>query len=181
MADNDGVLLMLPPGYPQLFERFDAAGQSINTFGVLLEDQQQSSLVLDGWVDSDHDGGVTYLSYYAGILASYDKNGSPRFVVETIEPHSLPKIFSNSEGSRWMDPEAQMRNMTVSVFGDEVHVFTWIAEGFKKIGAIDTYDLSNGTYRYSRRVPAPCSWLVFSGEHLYTAVDATVSKWSLSS
>ena len=56
-----------------------------------------------------------------------------------------------------------------------------MTEGFKKVGIIDTYELETGTYLFSRRVPKRCSWMAFSEGFLYTAVDATISKWALDS
>lgn len=180
IPDDAGMMVMMPAGSPHLFHQLGPAGEPLGSFGSLLENQLRDGLVLDGWVAGMPDQTFVYAGRYAGLLASYSWTGEPHFLVEMIDPPSLPKLIENREGVKWVDREALSSALSVSVSGQEIHVLSPIeTAAFKQKGAIDTYDRNDGTYLYSRHVPAPCGQVVVDGSALYTVVDATITRWRI--
>ena len=162
-----------------LFGVYDEQGRLLRRFGHLIEDQKWHSLALDGWLESDGEGGFVYAGLYTGILARYGLDGRQRFLVRTIDSRPLPKIFRAGR-SMWVDPEAPLSTATLSVTGTQVHSFSSEGEGVFRRRLIDTYRKEDGSYLYSRPVPEPCTWLIQRGEHIYTVgEDMAVSKWEM--
>ena len=173
----DGILLMLPPLGPRLFQRLGPTGEKLESFGVLIENQLRDGLILDGWIEPDLTGAFIYASRYAGLLAAYSMRGERRFLVRMIEPPDLPKLLQDAEGRRWVDREALPSAGSLSVAGDEIHVLSPFLDGLQRKGAIDTYSLSDGSYLYSRRNPEPCYQVVMTEDSIYTVGDVTITKW----
>jgi hypothetical protein len=172
---------MLPPGSSQLFGLFDPAGRKRQEFGRFIEEQAVNSLVLDGWVEPDRSGGFVYAGLHASLLVGYGPQGRQRFATETIEPWPLPKLEENSQGVRWVDREAIPGTLSLSVADGKVYLLGYTTSGLKRMGSIDAYDLKDGSYLFSRRVPEPCSWVVVTRDAVFTVTETTVSKWAMES
>jgi hypothetical protein len=178
IPDPPGFNLMLPTGAPTLFGRFDGDGRQMEEFGVFLHNQARYSQALDGYVAPDGPGGFVYAGMFAGVLASYTRDGEPRFQVKTIDPRPLPRIDQDGE-STWVDRTAEYSALSLSVSGAGVNVLTYMRSGVKRVGTIDTYDRRSGAYLYSRRVPGKCNWVYVTDDHVYAVHDATITKWKL--
>ena len=174
-----GLAIMQPPGAAELFGLFTADGTRQRTFGRFLADQAASSLALDGWLEPDGRGGFVYAGLFASVLAGYDGQGHQRFVTEILDPIPLPKLIRNDKGAKWVDREAPPSTISLSVDGGEIYALRAIPKGLKRSGGLDVYDLSDGSYRYSRKLPESCSWVVMAGDHMITVTDTTVSKWKV--
>ncbi|MCP4547109.1 MAG: hypothetical protein GY835_11640 [bacterium] len=168
-------------GLPSLFGQFDDTGTLVRHFGDFIENHEMNSLALQGWVISDPIAGFSYTGKYASFIASYDRHGGLRFLVETIDSKPVPKIVRNSRGWKFVDKDAQINARSLSATAGKLHLLTPIQDGFMQIGSIDTYDSSDGTYLYSRRIPEPCQYVVVREDCVYTVSDATITKWAIQS
>ena len=176
---GDGFAMMLPPGSSQLFGLYDTAGKQKRSFGRYIEDQAVNSILLDGWLEPDRDGGFAFAGLHASFLVAYDGQGNRRFLVETIAPKPLPKLQENSEGVRWVDREATPSSFSLSIADGKAHVLSYMDSGLKRIGVVDSYDLKDGSYLFSRRLPETCQWVVVAEDAMYTVTETTASKWVL--
>ncbi len=162
-----------------IFGRFAHPQQSTREFGNFLEQQSYNAVVLDGWSVQDGRGGFVYGAFFAGLLVGYDAEGHPRFFSELLGRPEPPKIMRDSAGRRWVDREALVAASSVSTSPRGIHALGIWKEGLRTRGAIDTYDLEDGSYRESMRLPENCEAAVMSARHLYTISEASVSKWRL--
>lgn len=159
-----------------LFSLFSADGEPQHSFGQLLEDQDRKSLTMDGWIESDRRDGFVYAGLHAGVLAGYGLSGKARFLVETIDPKPLPKLVRGNDRI-WIDRDAAINAQSLSVTAEGIHVLTVIPEGFKKRGAIDTYDLDDGAYLFSRKIPEASNRVLVGDDAFYTLTATTVTRW----
>jgi len=170
-------VIMHPMESDSLFGRFNRDGQPAESFGRWIADQQTLGLALDGWLASDRHGGFVYGALYGGFLAAYEGNGRQRFAVRTIDGRSLPSLESRESGGIMIDPEAQTSILSLSVSGDEIHVLGAVQQGLRRLGTIDTYDLSSGRYKFSRRVPEGCRRVVVTETLIYTVGERSIAAW----
>lgn len=174
-----GFAMMLPPGSPDLFGLFTPAASIKKRFGHFLTNQAASSILLEGWLEPDRQGGFVFAGLHASLVAAYDGDGNPRFLVETIEPQPLPHLKRNERGVTWVDREARRSTLALSVTAGQAHLVTFFTQGLKRVGSVDTYSLVDGSYLFSRRVPESCSWVLITDRHMVTVTETTVSKWDL--
>ena len=163
----------------RIFGRFAPPQRLAREFGTFLADQGYNAMLLDGWMAPDGRGGFAYVSFYAGLLAAFDAEGRPRFYTELLDRPELPKVLKDSEGRRWVDQEAMVAATGLSVSPAGIHVVGVWREGMKVRGALDTYDLEDGSYRESLKLPETCESAVMTARHLYTISESSVSKWRL--
>lgn len=176
LAPDGGWVTNLPAGSPQLFVRYDAEGQEVARFGEVLEDQAVHSLALDGFVTTAADGFV-FGGSVSPFLAGWSFDGERRFLVEVVDTFPMPTLRQDSE-KMWIDRDARHSTVTLSVVGEEIHVFTYFIDGVRRRGAIDTYRLSDGRYLYSRRIPDQCHWLAVGPDGALASVfESTVTLW----
>ncbi len=164
-----------------LFTTFDPQGLRNSSFGHFIADQAAHPLVLDGWIDADGAGGFVYAGRYASLLGRYAMDGTQRYLRETIAPIPLPRLKSNKTGTMWVDQDAWPSAWAMSVATDEIHLLTTIERRLEKVGVLDSYRITDGTYLYSRRLPERCGSVVVTDAHLYTVTETSVSKWALAS
>lgn len=163
----------------RIFGRFAPPQRLAREFGTFLAEQGHNAMLLDGWMAPDGHGGFVYASFYAGLLAAFDAEGRPRFFTEMLGRPELPKMLRDGEGRRWVDREAMVAATGMSVSPAGIHVVGVWREGMKVRGALDTYDLEDGSYRESLKLPETCESAVMSAHHLYTISESSVSKWRL--
>lgn len=175
------VVALTAVGSDHLFGVLDREGRLVESFGTFLENQQKNGLVLDGFLSRDGRGGFVYAGLYAGLLAAYSQEGEPRYFVNTIEGLPLPRLFQDSEGKRWVDREAPISALSLSVSGDAIHVVSSFDAGIRRLGVLDTYALEDGSYRHSRRMPEGSSHAAVHGEYLYTLNELNATKWKIGS
>lgn len=178
LGQEGKLFVMPPPAKEQLFMLFDPQGEKELSFGTFLDEQMRKAQLLDGWIEPLPDGGFVYAATYAGLLAAYRPNGELRFLTETINRPDLPKLI-RSGSQTWVDREAFRTTLSLSLSTHGIHVFTYYETGLKRIGVIDTYNLEDGRYLYSRRLPEQCRQVVVTADHLYTVQDTSIGKWRL--
>jgi hypothetical protein len=174
---GNGRFASMAPFYlDHLFKVFNLRGEAVKRFGELKSDMKYGSLTLDGFVQVDSNKSIYYAGIYIGVLAAYNINGELKYMVATIDPSSDPELLED-ENSAWVSRDAKRNALSISTDGEYVHIYTYFMDGFRQVGAIDTYLAEDGTYLYSRRNPEPCSWLIVKNGYIYTAGKATISKW----
>lgn len=171
------VTMLMTAMSPRLFKRFGLDGQPGRDFGEFLIDQSNRSLALDGWVEPDGADGFVYAGLHAGLLVGYSHDGVQRFAVKTIAPTPLPKLVKTRNFLQ-VDPEAALGSRSLSVSEGEIHLFTAVQSGIKRTGAIDTYDVRTGAYRYSTKIPESCARILVQGNTVYSVTETTISKWT---
>ena len=165
----------------QIFGHFAPPQRLTGEFGTFLSEQGLNAILLDGWIVPDRGDGFVYAALYAGVLAAFGPDGQPRFYSELLDRPELPKILRDSKGLRWVDREAPVAAASLSLSPRGIHVLGVWQEGLKYRGALDTYDLKDGAYRESMRLPESCESAVMTARHLYTVGESSVTKWTLGS
>lgn len=178
---GDRLAIMFPPSRRSfLFGTFNYEAGELKQkkeFGRFLENQEESSLALEGWLEPNGEGGFIYAALFPGLLASYAPEGRLKFLVQTIDPPPFPKIKRREDGYSFADRESRYSALSLSVAGDEIYILTLKEEGFKRLGVIDTYRRKDGTYLYSTRIPAPSKSVVVTDRYLYTLDESHVTQW----
>ena len=174
-GDGNEFFMMNPPG-AELFAHVTREGEELTSFGVLLENQGSNAITLDGWIQSAPGGGFVFGAQYVGLLIAYDAQGDSRFVAQTVDYASLPKLVRNGNQT-WVDRDAAIPIVSLSVTSNSIHVLAIETDGLRRRGAIDTYSLDDGRYLYSRRLPESCRGIHISARYLYTIGDSTIRRW----
>lgn len=174
------VTLMLV-GSDHLFGVIDRQGRLVESFGEFLDRQREHGFALDGFLSPDGRGGFVYAGLYAGILAAYSGKGELRYLKSTIGGLAPPRLFRDAQGKRWVDREAPISALSLSVSGDAIHLVSSFDSGARRLGVLDTYALADGSYLHSRRTPEGCAHAAVHGEHLFTLGEIDVTQWKIGS
>lgn len=159
-----------------MFSVWQGDGAKVTTFGRLVDGTAGESLALDGSMVRAGASGIVFAPRYAGLLMKFARDGSREFAVETIEPLPVPRLRKDGERI-WVDFAAPLSTISLSAVGQEIFALSVIESGFKKLGVLDVYDLGTGSYKFSQRVPEPCSRVFVSEDRVVTIKDASVSVW----
>jgi hypothetical protein len=174
------MIVMLPPDSSYLFGLFNSGGKLLRSFGRFLEKQEENGIALDGWIEPTDGGGFVYAPLYTGFIASYTGKGELRFWRGTLRPNSLPKVVKGTQ-AMWISGDAEISAQSLSVDGRKIYLLSSITNGLKKIGTVDAYDIMDGRYLYSRRLPERCTQALVRGDYFFTATENSVTKWRLES
>jgi len=153
-----------------LFGVYSTEGEVRHSFGRLLQNQAERSLTLDGWIESDPRSGFVYTGLHASLIASYSPQG-------TLDPKPLPKLVRD-QNRMWIDRQAEINAQSLSVTTEGIHTLTVIEVGLQNRGAIDTYALEDGSYKFSRRLPEPSNRVLVGEDGIFTITATTITKWS---
>lgn len=180
---NDRFVVMNEPVHAShLFTIYDLENNEarfVHEFGVLLKNQERDSLALDGWVSGKGTGPFVLAPLFAGYLASFDRSGSLRFMVETVESVGIPRMRRREDGTRIVRSDSRRSALTVSVDNGKVYVLSILKAGIRNIGALDVYSADDGSYLYSLRLPEPAKRVVVQEGFLYVMNESVVSKWTI--
>lgn len=176
-SSSQFIAMPMPGSQDNLFTLLDTRGNSLNTFGRIIEDQQQNALALDSRVVGDETGSVFFVPRKAGLIGSFGTDGTLRFLRKTIEGHGLPTVVR--KGSvRYVDRSAPTVAYSASVSSDGVHVHTGADSSGTRVSALDTYDRTTGEYLYSTRIPTGMSRFAYMDDsRLYVVNDTAVIAW----
>ncbi|MEE8524913.1 MAG: hypothetical protein V3T72_13345, partial [Thermoanaerobaculia bacterium] len=180
-ADGGFTVLTLDAG-SHLFESYGPDGEFRQRFGRLLAGDLQEPLLLGGTMSADPEGALVFAPAYLGVLASYDREGRLRFLVETVggESRDLPRVLATSNGRR-LEPGTPLRSLAVQVVDDLIYVLSERESTASKSRILDVYSNQDGAYRHSIRLPdGPRDFLV-DGEFLVTVHRDRVQRWRLAS
>jgi hypothetical protein len=164
----------------RMFQSFTASGQSAGGFGVLVPDQMERAVVLQGELEATRDGGVVYAPLRGGYLARFSSAGELVYYRETVESHPYPDMTTREDGGRVVVPGAleKLSAVSASVQGDTLFVLTAAQVEGKRRAVIDVYDVETGTYHYSFVSPQRGARAIHvSPRYLYVTSDSTVTAW----
>lgn len=176
--DGRSFASMLNSVDDRLFGTFDAEGQLRGRFGNLLEDQARLFIALDGYLESGEDA-FYYAGRYAGILGSWKLDGTPRFLVRTLDGRPLPKLITNQNSLR-LDPTAIGSTLALTFDQGKLFATTYRLEGLTNKGVIDVYSPENGEYLYSMNIPESGTGVRVAGGDVYVLSEKmTITRWRI--
>lgn len=164
----------------RMFHNFTASGQSAGGFGVLVPDQIERAVVLQGELEPTRDGGVVYAPLRGGYLARFSSDGKLVYYRETVESHPYPDMTTREDGGRVVAPAAreQLSAVSASVQGDSLFVLTAAQVQGRRRAVVDVYDVETGTYHYSFVSPQRGARAIHvSPRYLYVTSDTMVTAW----
>lgn len=166
-------------GSEHLFSKFDYDGNELNTFGQVIDDQMRHVLSLSGAIRSNRKNRFIYIPSYASLIYHYQADGKLINVLKA--PDGLEFPVTRREGAVSFAPNFSFyRDAYFNDFG-ELYVYTRLP-GERNVGGewegdpwstFDKYDLVNGSYVKSIRLPFMHSAAVFNSKQqtIYSAKD----------
>lgn len=177
-ADGQRFVSMLNSIDDRLFGGFDAEGKLLSRFGNLLEDQSRLFIALDGYLEPGDDA-FFYAGRFAGILGSWNLDGTQRFLVRTLDARPLPKVISKQQSMR-LDPTAAGSTLALTVDQGKIFATTYRIEGLSNKGIIDVYSSESGEYLYSMNIPESGMSVRVAGGDVYVLSDKMViTRWRI--
>lgn len=177
--DTNLIYTMNAVNAAKLFETYSQEGERLNRFGRWIESQAQRAMVLDGWIDTDQSGNLIYSGLRTGLLASYSPEGELRYFRRTIDPIPLPKLTKTARGFTRID-NSQRATQSINITKNNIHLLAVTDSSGVERTVLDTYDISNGDYLYSRRIPGKYFSKGILAKHLFYAIeDTVVSVWEM--
>lgn len=176
-AVGDVLVTKAPPGKDDLFEVYSQSGEPLGSYGEILEEQSDKGIILDGNIVGDPESkGFIYGGRFVGVLAGYGAGGEQRFVVRTIDAAPPPKIL-NIAASRKIKPNSAQSVLSLSVSGNELYVLSGTRAEGTGGQVMDVYDKRDGGYRFSLKLPVPCSEAAVRADYIYTLNKEGVTVW----
>lgn len=176
-AVGDMLVTMSPPGGESLFKVYNLSGESLASFGKIIEDQSDNGIALDGNIIGDVESrGFVYGGKYMGVMAGYGVDGAQRFVVQTIDAPPPPKVLDVG-GKRKIKPNGTRAILSMSIAGDKLYVLSGGSAGGAAESVMDVYDKRDGSYQFSLKLPVACKEAVVRSGYVYTLGDGGVMVW----
>ena len=143
---------------PKLFALFNAEGEVLKRFGKVIDEPQgRYSLILEGQMFPNPDGGFIWAPLYASYLYFYSANGTLERRIELIDGHSFPveQMQSNRLPSDVERPPQRTRGVSLTdeeIFVSVVSTEPVLEDESGAAAVLDRYDRSTGTYLDSKRI-----------------------------
>ena len=160
-----------------LFELHDSTGQTIRSFGRFISEQAKFKIAIDGWIVKTNRDRFVYNPAYAGLLSSFSTAGRSLFYTESVDKMGWPKLAIRNGGVFIDQHNITGVTFSLSCDGENVFLFTGPTTVKEKTGVIDAYNSSDGTYRFSLRLPEEFDEAVVTRGNIYTLRDTTISVW----
>ncbi|MFB6097665.1 MAG: hypothetical protein ABEK84_00830 [Salinibacter sp.] len=169
---------------PKLFALLNAEGEVLKRFGkVIDEPQDRYSLILEGQMFPNPDGGFIWAPLYASYLYFYSKDGTLERRIELIDGHRFP-VEQMQPGPLQSDIEGPpQRTHGVSLTDEEIFVNVTSTEPVKEgesgaVAVLDRYDRSTGKYLDSKVIRAGGTFYKVYDGMLYGVAysDTTLNK-----
>jgi len=181
-AIGDVMFTMVTLDHSRLFDTYDLSGRQLKSFGELLEDQANESLVLEGDIVADAENhGVIYGGRYLGIIGAYDVEGKQRYLVQTIDNVPQPSILHIEGRRRKVKPNMALPVLSLSLLDNELYVLSGVGTADKRGKVMDIYNKQDGRYLYSWDLPADGQEAIVTANHVYIRSDKEVTVWRTSS
>lgn len=145
-----------------MITKFDANGDSLNSFGQFFNNQNQSLNMFDYYWDYNQKHDLIIIGFMSvGYYIALDTDGNIKYVVESIQyPGRIP-LLVNRNGMRYVDDEGKIVMSGLTTNNDEFHVYTAKAMNNNNeiYGAvIDVLDVKDGSYKFSYVIKEPLHW-----------------------
>lgn len=148
------------------FTRYSISGDIEGRTDNLVNDPSLWSVVLQNVVDISATGEIVQVHHHTNTLAGYSREGVLQFFRKPIAPTSLPTIipyYANNDANRVnsVDPLTSVQvSRVVQIVGNTFHVYANQRDEQQDVfppeflpGYVDVYDLEEGDYLYSYRLP----------------------------
>jgi len=171
-------LVVMRIGAPEMFVRMSPDGEVLDTFGLLLHDQEADSLALDGFIARSGER-VVFSGKWLGALASF-LDDDLTFLVEPIRGPSKPVIMEDfGTQAKWLRHGPVPASRDIAADQDRFYVLTRRQIGVEIRSVIDVYDSRDGAYQKTLLLPLGDKWrsLAVSDESFFAAGLQSVGKW----
>lgn len=179
---HDLYIVQLLAPVDHLFEVYSrSSGEVVARFGSLIADQPANYIALEGWLASNDSETFVYAPLYAGLIASFSKNGSLNYINQTIHRIPLPRIDIDRDAVRRVSKHSPVSSFSVCLSAGKIFI-TASPDGTKRLRSIvDVYDSASGNYLYSWKLPTSYRHAFIYGENLYAVGTNFVEKWKIRS
>lgn len=179
-AKRHDQILINRIGSPHLFDLMTPDGRILDSFGLLLRDQEYFSLLLDGFIARSRDD-IFYIGKYLGVLASFSRTGRINWVAYSIAPPT-PPVLMDRDGMKWVHHSPILASLSVAADESRLYVLSRRPEGVLVHSFIDAYSSRTGEYEITFRLPPSERWtsLAIGNDYLYAASDIRIVRWPAS-
>ncbi|MCB1037732.1 MAG: hypothetical protein KDD47_28120 [Acidobacteria bacterium] len=176
---NGGLVALNLEPRPELFQLYGRDGGPGRPLGRLLAGEVQEPLVLEGSLAASPDGGFVYVPYYLPFLTAYEGNGALRYrrALAGSEAGPPPSVVRGAQGSRNVQPGTRVQAFSVHVTGDRLAVLAQPRGDRKGHRVLDFYDLGDGAYLESLRLPEGARDALWRDGTLYTLHRDGIRRW----
>ena len=176
---KDRLVLMLTPTSNQLFAIYTPEGRVVRTFGEFLEGQQRVGIVLAGSLTADTVAeSIFFAPAYGGFLASYNLDGTRRFLVQTVDAPPPPKLQRTKSGGLKYQRLTTLQLSSLNVFEDNVYALVSLSGGpGGGRTVLDVYSERDGSYLHSIALPERCNGVALGRGFLHTGSAKGVTVW----
>jgi len=152
-------------------------GKLARDFGHLSEQQERYFIAFGGDLAADSEGNLYYAFKRAGLLLSYNQNGTVRFFVKTIDATPMPKLLVFNIGggiaTRFADPSI-FTAASASVDNGRVYILNYQgAKGLRGM-PLDIYNSSDGSYICTVMTPGNFSSCAVKQNMMYAINDTAL-------
>ncbi len=177
-VDRAGDLITMHIGEMALFTRNSASGEESASFGELLVDPEEHSLVLDGFVTRAGKR-MIYAGKHLGIIASYFTGGELEYLVQTISNPPIPIVMRGKNRSRSVQRNPLPATLDVTADEETIYHLAPRLVGLRVRAGIDLYKASNGSYYRTFLLPADQKWssITMGNDALYAAGTQSIISW----
>ena len=166
-----------------LFTTYNMDGVRVQTFGVLLPDQRNTGILLDGFLEPIVDSALVYASHNATILAGYGLKGDRLYFMQTIDGFHLPIITRTKRGASVnirIDEGESTSASELSIVQDRLFIFVRDPKKTASGSVLDVYNISNGQYEYSIPLAGHPRKAVATEHYVFTLEGLQISRWNRS-
>ncbi len=170
---------LLEKRFDNYIKRYTLSGDFIDQMAVLVDDPPLWSGVLVSNFVTTPDKGLVSVLIHINYLVKYSAKGEIEYFRKPISKPNLPKIlpyFANDAGRVNSVEYTSWEQTTsgVNIVGDEIHVlirdnFVWFPQEQRvesRRETVDVYNLENGDYKFSYKLPNQLQSMAASKTHL---------------
>jgi len=174
---RDDNLMIMRIGGRWPFDLASHEGVVSRSFGDLVENQKEQSLILDGYI-ARAGGAVIYSGKFLGLLASYSDTGALNWTVETIVAPEPASIVQAGE-RRFVSHGPILASQGLAATVDAAGVLARRIDGIAIRYFIDIYRATDGSYVKSLRLPAERNWtsVTIGGGSVFASGSKGIYRW----
>ena len=160
----------------------DRKGRVQRWFGRLFPEQLDSPFAAEGWLAVTRHQ-IFYSFLRVGLIAGFSARGKLTFLRKTLDDVPPPRVIKRVIGGQlamWVDPASPIASLDMAVDPRQSQIY--VLCGYPRKGQsriVDVYDTSDGTYRYSFRLPAEASGLCVRDGLIWAACDTAIVHYRL--
>jgi hypothetical protein len=179
IGQKDDGLFVMRIGRRFPFDLTSLDGRVAQSFGDLLLDQSNQSLILDGYL-ARAGARIVFSGKYLGLLAAYNEGGDLQWLAETIvKPEPSVVVRQGDQARVSHGPIVASQGLTAH--GGVIAVLARRIDRIAIRYFIDLYRSEDGRYVKTLRLPDQGKWtsVSSSGRHVFAASTQGVFRWSV--